>query len=55
MLPHTILVTLISTGWVVNEFWENSIAISPALEKTKREEQVISSEDIAAGVIYALT
>ena len=55
MLPYNIHVTVVSPGWVANEFWDDSPRISAMLDRASRDEQAITSEDIAAGVIYVLT
>ncbi len=55
MLPYNVHVTIISPGWVANEFWDNSARISEKLLEATQNQQAITSADIASGVIYALT
>lgn len=56
MLEHNVRVTAIAPGWVANEFWEDVEAFSDnTLQAALKDERAILSEDIAAGVVYALT
>lgn len=56
MLEHNVHVTAVAPGWVANEFWEEVDEFQDGtLQKALDEEKAIRSEDIAAGVVYALT
>ncbi len=56
MLEHNVHVTAIAPGWVANEFWDDVDWIPDTmLKQAVEEDKAVKSEDIAAGVIYALT
>jgi ribitol 2-dehydrogenase len=56
MLPHNVHVTVVSPGWVANEFWDSVDHIPDRmLAQAVQDQRAIGSDDIAAGVVYVLT
>jgi NADP-dependent 3-hydroxy acid dehydrogenase YdfG len=54
MLPHNVKVTVVSPGWVANEFWDG-LMDSQGLADAVANGSAITSDAIVDGIVYVLT